>query len=586
MGSFEMPPKMPSLTMLETSCGYLLQELKLIWDEIGQDQFEREKVLLELEQECLDVYRRKVDSANISRARLHQSLADSEAEYTHLLVSLGERSFPCRPEKMAATLKEQLDSITPALREMQLRKEERVNQFLEVQTQIQKISAEIEGNTELDALPVDVTVNENDLSLKKLDEYRAELQRLHREKNKRLQKVEDYLSTIHTLSATMGMDPSKIIVDVHPSLDVSSKKQSKNISDAILLVLNNTVEALKEEKQKRLEKLRKLGKALTNLWSLMDTSYGERRSFSHITDFISISASEISKPGSLALDIIQEAEAEVKRLDQLKASKMKELFLKKNAQLEEICKKSHMEIPSQSEMDNIINLINSGEIDHEDLLASMDEQISKAKEEASSRKDIMEKVEKWMVSCDEERWLEEYMRDENRYSVSRGAHKNLKRAERARVTVSRIPALVESLTAKTKGWEEERKKVFLYDEVPLLAMLEEYNLLRQDKEEEKRRQRERKKIQGQVVGDQENLFGSSTRRHSNINLNMSINSVTPLARRLSVGTRQYGPNSINSFQNASQEGKRAHGYKQRLQQDKASFISATCSNPSSPQFLH
>ena len=51
-----------------------------------------------------------------------------------------------------------------------------------------------------------------------------------------------------------------------------------------------------------------------------------------------------------------------------------------------------------------------GEIDHADLLMSMDEQISRASEEASSRKTIMEKVEKWMLVRDEERWLEEYMR--------------------------------------------------------------------------------------------------------------------------------------------------------------------------------
>lgn len=38
----------------------------------------------------------------------------------------------------------------------------------------------------------------------------------------------------------------------------------------------------------------------------------------------------------------------------------------------------------------------------------MDEQIFRAKEEAYSRKTIMEKVEKWMLACDEERWLEEY----------------------------------------------------------------------------------------------------------------------------------------------------------------------------------
>lgn len=68
--------------------------------------------------------------------------------------------------------------ITPALQEMRIRKEERVNQFLDVQTQIQKITSEIAGRSEYSS----VVVNENDLSLKKLEEYQNELQRLHNEK--------------------------------------------------------------------------------------------------------------------------------------------------------------------------------------------------------------------------------------------------------------------------------------------------------------------------------------------------------------------------------------------------------------------
>ncbi|KAK4763647.1 hypothetical protein SAY87_013085 [Trapa incisa] len=48
------------------------------------------------------------------------------------------------------------------------------------------------------------------------------------------------------------------------------------------------------------------------------------------------------------------AEAEVKRLDQLKASKMKELLIKKQNELEEICSKSHMEVPSMTETDSIL----------------------------------------------------------------------------------------------------------------------------------------------------------------------------------------------------------------------------------------
>ncbi|XP_042057239.1 65-kDa microtubule-associated protein 8-like isoform X1 [Salvia splendens] len=534
---------MGSLALLETSCGYLLQELQIIWDEVGEDKFEREKFLLDLEHECLEIYRRKVDRANISRARLHQQLAESEAEFTHLLLSLGERSLPGRPEKMEGTLKEQLNSITPALREMQLRKEERVKQFRVVQGQIHKISAEIAGWTEYNDSTSPVCVNENDLSLKKLEEFQNELQRLQSEKSDRLQRMENCISTIRNLSATLGMDSSSIITKVHPSLNELSGL-SKNISDGILEKLDSTVKSLQSEKQTRFDKLQQLGKALSDLWSLMDTPYKDRQEFLRVANLSSMASAEISTPGSLTLDMVQQADTEVKRLDQLKASKMKEFFFKKQIELEDICRISHMEIPSRSEMEKIISQIDSGEIDHADLLTSMDEQISRAEEEASSRKVIMEKVEKWILACDEELWLEEYSMDENRYSVSRGAHKNLKRAERARLMVNKIPALVDLLISKTKDWEDERKKVFLYDEVPLLAMLEEYHMLRKEKEEEKQRQREQKKVQSKVVAEPDSPFGTrpstSSRRLSDKSINGGFGSASPLNRK------SMGPSSINS----------------------------------------
>ncbi|XP_057776952.1 65-kDa microtubule-associated protein 8 [Salvia miltiorrhiza] len=586
---------MGSLALLETSCGYLLQELQIIWDEVGEDKFEREKVLLELEQECLEIYRRKVDTANISRARLHQQLAESEAEFTHLLLSLGERSLPGRPEKMAGTLKEQLNSITPALREMQLRKEERVKQFRVVQGQIHKISAEIAGRTEYKDSTSPVCVNENDLSLKKLEEFQNELQRLHSEKSDRLQRMENYISTIRNLSATLGMDSSLIITKVHPSLNELSGL-SKNISDGILEKLDSTVKSLQSEKQTRFDKLQQLGKALSDLWSLMDTPYKDRQEFLHVANLSSMASAEISTPGSLTLDMVQQAETEVKRLDQLKASKMKEFFFKKQIELEDICRRSHMEIPSRSEMEKIINQIDSGEIDHADLLTSVDEQISRAEEEAASRKVIMEKVEKWILARDEELWLEEYSTDENRYSVSRGAHKNLKRAERARVMVNKIPALVDLLISKTKDWEDERKKVFLYDEVPLLAMLEEYHMLRKEKEEEKQRQREQKKVQTKVVTEPDSPFGTrpgtSSRRLSDKSLNGGFGSASPLNRKSSLGLQPMGPNSINSpsqgisFIKGGKKANRQRAYSQKgfsyhLRDDTVSVVSSF-SGPFSP----
>jgi hypothetical protein len=59
----------------------------------------------------------------------------------------------------------------------------------------------------------------------------------------------------------------------------------------------------------------------------------------------------------------------------------------------------------------------------------------------------------------------------------------------ADVASSFILALVETLVAKTRAWEENRGLSFMYDGVPLLAMLDEYVMLRQEREEEKKRMR-------------------------------------------------------------------------------------------------
>lgn len=104
------------------------------------------------------------------------------------------------------------------------------------------------------------------------------------------------------------------------------------------------------------------------------------------------------------------AEVEVERLDQLKASRMKEIAFKKQAELEEIFARAHIEIDPEAAREKIMALIDSGDIEPAELLADMDNQIAKAKEEALSRKDILDKVEKWMSACEEESWLEDYNR--------------------------------------------------------------------------------------------------------------------------------------------------------------------------------
>lgn len=63
---------------------------------MGESDAERDKLLLELEQECLEVYRRKVDRANRLRAQLRQAIADSEAELAAICSAMGERPVHLR----------------------------------------------------------------------------------------------------------------------------------------------------------------------------------------------------------------------------------------------------------------------------------------------------------------------------------------------------------------------------------------------------------------------------------------------------------------------------------------------------------
>lgn len=67
-----------------------------IWDEVGESETERDKMLLDIEQECLEVYKRKVDQANQCRAQLRQAIADYQAEIVAIYSAMGERQVQIR----------------------------------------------------------------------------------------------------------------------------------------------------------------------------------------------------------------------------------------------------------------------------------------------------------------------------------------------------------------------------------------------------------------------------------------------------------------------------------------------------------
>jgi protein regulator of cytokinesis 1 len=61
----------------------------------------------------------------------------------------------------------------------------------------------------------------------------------------------------------------------------------------------------------------------------------------------------------------------------------------------------------------VVEAIESGIMDPASILEQIELQIANVKEESFSRKEILEKVEKWLTACEEESWLKEYNRDDN-----------------------------------------------------------------------------------------------------------------------------------------------------------------------------
>ncbi|KZV51897.1 hypothetical protein F511_09161 [Dorcoceras hygrometricum] len=533
------------LSQMETSCGTLLQELQIIWDEVGESDSERDRMLLQLEQECMEVYRRKVDQANKERAQLRQEIADAEAELAAICSAMGERPVHIRqvrldtynhrvirPDQNPGSLKAELRAILPQIEEMQKRKCDRKNQFIAALEELNMIKNEICGSQGYTLSNTDV--DETDLSSRKLEEVHRELKALQEEKSARLNQTLDYLNLLYTLCSVLGLDFKQTVSEIHPSLGES--EGSKCISNHTLKQLEIAVQRLQELKIQRLQQLQDLATSLLELWNLMDTPIEEQQLFQKVTCNIVAAEEEITEPEMLSVDFINHVKAEVSRLEEMKTRKLKDLVLKKKAELEDIYRKTKL-IPETDEATN--SVIESGAIDAASVLEQIELQIARAKEEALSRKEVLEKVEKWMAACEEESWLEEYNRDDNRYNAGRGAHLTLRRAEKARVLVNKLPAMVDTLASKTVAWENEKGADFIYDGVRLLSMLEGYMVLRQEKELEQKRQRDQKKLQGQLLTEQEALYGSKPSPMKNQSAKrgsrLSSGAAPPSNRRLSLG---------------------------------------------------
>ncbi|XP_066324816.1 65-kDa microtubule-associated protein 3-like isoform X1 [Miscanthus floridulus] len=481
----------------------LLHELGDMWDEIGEAEEDRRGTLQALEEDCLNVYRTKVDQVRQHRAQLKREIADSVAEVAAICATIGEPPSTvhtaCSSLQGTGSLKEELGFIVPELAEMRRRREERRRQFADVTQRVNRIQEEMnlqlgggQGQPKAHAAAL---VDGSDLTTTKLDELRAYLHHLQQEKESRTKKVAELLALLHSSSLVLGMDPRETNNVVNGG---GVQVQAGDISDGAIAGLAAGIERLREIKRSRMEKLQDLLGSMLELWNLMDTPAEEQRRFQGVACNIAASEDEITEPGALSMAFIRNVEAEVVRLETLKECRMKDLVVKKHEELMEIRRRARLPEDDDAAV-MVLDAIDS-DAERAVILERLEVQISEAKDLEFSRKDVLEKMDRWQAALEEESWLEEYSRNENRYNVGKGTHLVLKRAEKARSLVSKMPAMAEALMAKVVAWEKERGAKFEYDGEVLLDMLEDYGNTRKEKEQERKRQRDQRRLLQQVQG--------------------------------------------------------------------------------------
>jgi hypothetical protein len=87
-----------------------------------------------------------------------------------------------QPEKTTGTIKQQLAAIAPTLEQLTKQKNERKREFVNVQSQIDQICGEIAGTIEVGEQMTTPQVNEDDLTLERLEDFRSQLKDLEKEK--------------------------------------------------------------------------------------------------------------------------------------------------------------------------------------------------------------------------------------------------------------------------------------------------------------------------------------------------------------------------------------------------------------------
>jgi hypothetical protein len=157
----------------------VLRELGEAWDEVEEAEEDRRAALRALEDDCLALYGAKVAQVRHHAARLRAEADAARAELDALRAAIGhdDPRDTVRSSGSRRSLREQLRVVASELEDMRRRRDERRRELADVTVLIDRLKQEMRPTE-----PLHVDADGNDLTMKRLQELRAQLRHLQSEK--------------------------------------------------------------------------------------------------------------------------------------------------------------------------------------------------------------------------------------------------------------------------------------------------------------------------------------------------------------------------------------------------------------------
>jgi chromosome segregation ATPase len=155
----------------------VLRELGEAWDEVEEAEEDRRAALRALEEDCLALYAAKVAQVRHHAACLRAEVDAARAELDALHAAIDDPRNAVRNSGSRRSLREELRVITSELEDMRRRRDERRRELKEVKGLIDWLQQEMRP-TERPRVDAD----DDDLTMKRLQDLRAHLRHLQSEK--------------------------------------------------------------------------------------------------------------------------------------------------------------------------------------------------------------------------------------------------------------------------------------------------------------------------------------------------------------------------------------------------------------------